>query len=141
VDHRWYLLTLAPLVLLVALSQVWAVWLQPRLTFAGNRQRFAAVVARAGGSRAVRRGFGLDFLFIAVFAATVPTVMAFDHNWWPVPAVTALLDVAENTLALRLLQDSASDSGYLALRALAVIKMAGYLLTLLVIICATTTWC
>jgi hypothetical protein len=132
-DHRWYFLTLVPAVLLGALALVPAVRLQPCLTSAGTKSRFDAIVDRSGGPHSVRSGFYLDFLFIAVFVATVPAVLYVDHRWWPVPVVTAALDVTEDTLALHLLESSASTIWFKALRVLAAVKLAGYGLTVVVI--------
>ncbi|PZS32539.1 MAG: hypothetical protein DLM58_09680 [Pseudonocardiales bacterium] len=63
----------------------------------GGARKFGVIVAASGGARRVAdTGFGLDFAFIAVFAAIAPALLYAGHRWWPVPIVAAGLDVTED---------------------------------------------
>lgn len=124
-DRRWYLLAL-PLLLLIALGSIPVIRLQVHLTMAGNATAFAEIVARSGGAAKVQHGLYLDFVFIAVFASTVPPVLYSAHGWWQLAIAAVALDIAEDALCLALLHVPAAGFWFTALWMLAALKLVAY---------------
>jgi hypothetical protein len=129
VNRRRYFIASVPCLALVAISRYRPVALQPRLTMAGNPERWDSIVAASGGAQRVRYGLGLDLEFIAVFAATVPPVLRKGHGGWQVAVVAAGCDTLEDVAALLLLARGGRRTAYTALRLIAVAKLAAYAAT------------
>jgi len=117
---------LIPAAFLVAISLYRPVSLEPRLTMAGNSSSFLRIVASSGGINRVQGGFYLDFVFIAVFSATVPALLYAGHGWWLVPTLAAVFDITEDVLALVLLHHSGAPMAFKILWAVAAVKLATY---------------
>ncbi|RYC03321.1 hypothetical protein [Nocardioides zhouii] len=102
---------------------------QPHVVRAGNADQFAISVRAAGGTESVRIGLMLDFVFIGLFVVLTVAVLG-KHVVALLPLIPAALDVAENVLLERVL--SGGDHLQL-LRGIAIIKLAAYLATLLLV--------